>query len=111
MFIMKDVLPVRIFHSTGCITDFHCSTCSSLSPVLTLRFAISLKKSADPEGGEKWELKHFSRVDFARGSPPDTQYSAAYDTIEMDFVGDPHGRMRMCESPDSIGEIGLQRGV
>jgi len=40
---------------------------------LTLRFAISLKKAADPQGGQKWQLKHFSTIRFSVGPTPDAE--------------------------------------
>ena len=58
----------------------------SFIPVLTLRFAISLKKTADPTGGQEWQLKHFSTLRFAGGPEPGTERSAIREGIEVDHV-------------------------
>ena len=60
-----------------------------------MRFAVSLKRSADPEGGQEWELSHFSSVNFASASPPDMQVSAIRENIEMDFIDTPNNRRRV----------------
>jgi len=52
-----------------------------LNPILTMRFALSLKRSADPEGGQEWRLKHFTSADFI--PPTDTQMSTISEDIEM----------------------------
>ena len=61
-----------------------------------MRFAVSLKRSADPDGGQEWQLKHFSSVHFAGGPSSDVRLSAVYESVEMDTldsVGDqPHSR-------------------
>lgn len=66
---------------------------------------ILLKKSADPEGGEQWQLKHFTTIEFAS---PDTQYSLVCETTEMDPVDGPYGQIQMCESRSSVGEAGME---
>ena len=68
---------------------------SSLNPVLSMRFAVSLKRSADPEGGQEWELSHFSSVNFASQTPPDMQASSVRENIEMDFIDTPNNRRRV----------------
>lgn len=66
-----------------------CTLVSSFNPILTLRFAISLRKSADPNGGQQWEVTHFNTPHFARAVSPDTQVSTIHENIEMDPVYHP----------------------
>lgn len=68
-----------------------------VSPILTLRFVLSLKKSADPEGGQMWQLKHFTTLDFASVPPGDTQGSTTRDDTEMDPMGASHRRISSYE--------------
>jgi len=59
----------------------------SLNPLLTLRFAVSLKRSADSDGGQKWQLKHFSTIDISASYPsPDAQVSSVHEDIELDLL-------------------------
>jgi hypothetical protein len=53
-----------------------------------MRFAVSLKRSADPKGDEEWQLKHFSTVKFASDPVPDSQVSGDHGDIEM-YLTDP----------------------
>ena len=62
-----------------------------------MRFAVSLKRSADPEGRQEWQVSHFSSVNFAGGSSPDTQMSVTRENIEMDFIDPPNARLRIRE--------------
>ena len=59
-----------------------------------MRFAVSLKRSADPEAGQEWRVAHFSSANFAGGSSSVTQVSAVRDNIEMGLVNFPSGRLR-----------------
>ena len=52
-----------------------------------MRFVVSLKRSADPEGGQMWQLKHFSSVKFASDLFPGTQLSTDCENIEMGPFG------------------------
>jgi hypothetical protein len=83
---MKCIWTVRSPCVESLVTNSQAHLICSLNPVLTMRFALSLKRSADPGGGEEWQLKHFSTVKFASGPSPDTQVSAVGDDIEMDHV-------------------------
>ena len=47
---------------------------------------ITLKQSADPDGGEEWQLKHFSSVQFKTLPSPDARVSTIREDIEMDPV-------------------------
>ncbi|KAF9646554.1 hypothetical protein BDM02DRAFT_3118500, partial [Thelephora ganbajun] len=67
------------------------------NPILTLRFAVSLKRSADPEGGQEWQLKHFTSINFADVPLPDTQVSDVCDDIEMDPVNSLDSQSRTHE--------------
>ena len=70
---------------------------------MTLRFAIALKKSANPEGGEKWQLKHFSTLEFANGTPADDR-----ESIEIGSVDTSHGGVQMIEPQYPVEEDGLR---
>ena len=59
-----------------------------------MRFAVSLKRSADPDAGQGWRVAHFSSANFAGGSSPATQVSAVRDDIEMGLVDFPSGQLR-----------------
>ena len=56
--------------------------------MLTLRFVISLRKSADPEGGKKWQSTNLNTLRF---SP------AVCENIEMGSVDPSHRRVKMHE--------------
>jgi len=64
-----------------------------ITPILTMRFAVSLKRSADPEAGQGWRVAHFSSANFTNSSPA-TQVAAVRDNIEMGHLILPSGRMR-----------------
>ena len=53
---------------------------------MTLRFVLSLKKSADPEGGQEWQLSHFSTIEFANGPPPGSRDFTTSDGVETVLV-------------------------
>ena len=59
-----------------------------------MRFAVSLKRSADPDGGQEWQLKHFSSVNFASRLSPDLQMSTVRDDIEMEPLDSPDDQLR-----------------
>lgn len=59
-----------------------------------MRFVVSLKRSADPHGGQEWQLSHFSSVGFAGGPSSGAAVSAVCDDVEMDPVDLPHGRVQ-----------------
>jgi len=50
-----------------------------------MRFAVSLKRSADPNSEREWQLMHFSAINFNSVHPPAT--NAHPEDIEMDPVG------------------------
>ena len=54
-----------------------------------MRFAVSLKRSADPGGGQEWQLTHFSSVNFGDGPSPGARLSVLREDIEMDPVEPP----------------------
>lgn len=54
-----------------------------------MRFAISLRRSADPDGEEEWQLKHFSSINFASGPSFGAQVSTIRENIEMGLVDSP----------------------
>ena len=54
---------------------------------MTPRFAVSLRRSADPDGGERWQLKDSSPVNFAGGTLADAQACAVGENIEIDPLG------------------------
>ena len=45
-----------------------------------MRFAVSLKRSADPKGGQEWQLSHFTSINFGR------QTSTVRENVEMGLV-------------------------
>jgi len=57
-----------------------------------MRFAVSLKRSADPDGGQEWQLKHFSSANFGTGPLSGVQVSGVFESIEMDPVRGGPGR-------------------
>jgi len=65
-----------------------------INPILSMRFALSLKRSADPGGGQEWRLNHFTSANFD-GSPSSyTQKPAVSEDFEMDAVGPRERRLR-----------------
>lgn len=54
-----------------------------INPILTMRFAVSLKKSADPTSQREWQVMHFSAINFVSGPPP-AAMGAHPEDIEMD---------------------------
>ena len=76
--------PVASPLSRVAYTHFHFT---AVNPILTMRFAVSLKRSADLDGSQEWKLEHFSTVDFASCPPRDDgRSSAVCEEIEMDPV-------------------------
>ena len=75
------------FLATNREVDLLCS----LNPILSMRFAVSLRRSADPNGGDEWQFKHFSSVDFG-GPSSDTQMSTVQEHIEMDLLDSPNDK-------------------
>lgn len=45
-----------------------------------------MKRSADSDGSQDWQLRHFSTVKFASGDFPGTQVFTVREDIEMDPV-------------------------
>jgi len=64
-----------------------------LNPILTMRFALSLRRSADLGGGREWPSTHFANL----ASGP-SRVSAVYENIEMNPVDPPDDQSRTCES-------------
>ena len=58
------------------------------------RFAVSLRQSADPDDGERWQLKHFGPDNFADGPSSNAQASAVRENIEMDPLGLPNDELQ-----------------
>ena len=56
----------------------------SITPVLAMRFAVSLKRSADPKGGQEWQLSHFTSIDFGG------RVSTVRENVEMGLVDPPN---------------------
>ena len=73
---------------------------------MTLRFVLSLKKSADPEGGQEWQLSHFSTIEFANGPPPGSRDFTTSDGVETDFVD--ASSMQLREPHYSMTDIKLR---
>ena len=59
-----------------------------------MRFAVSLRRSADPDGGQEWQAKHFSTVGFVAGASRGTQASAIQETIELGPPGLPNDKLQ-----------------
>ena len=59
-----------------------------------MRFAVSLKRSADPDGGQEWGLTHLSSINFAGDPSADTQASTVYENVEMDPLGPPNDKLQ-----------------
>ena len=78
-------------------TDLLILLLSSLNPVLTLRFAISLKQATDPEGEQEWRLTHFSSLHFAGSPTPEAERSGVWENAEMVPVNCSRDR-RKCEN-------------
>ena len=64
-----------------------------------------MKRSADPVGGQKWELNHFTTMSFARGDPINTQDSVACRGIETGPIDASHGHIQLRPLRSSVGEI------
>ena len=85
---------------TSSSTPLQCS----LNPILTMRFAVSLKRSADPNGGQAWRFKHFSSIDFAGGGTSSVaQLSAHHEDIEMDATSLPNDQLQT-RGPSTLRE-------
>ena len=59
-----------------------------------MKFAISLRRSADPSGEDEWRLKHFSSVDFGDLSSS-TQASVIQEHVEMSPLGCPNDKLQI----------------
>ena len=59
-----------------------------------MRFAISLKRAANPDGGQEWRLEHFSAVKFDSGPSSGTEESIDCEHIEMDPLEPPNDRQK-----------------
>jgi hypothetical protein len=70
----------------------------SFAPILTLRFAVAIKRSADPDGGQRWESRHFSSMRFASVHLPGIQVPAVRETIELELVNPSNGQIRTSET-------------
>ena len=79
---------------------------SSIYPPLTIRFVVSLRKSADPDGGKTWQLEHFTTTDGSSDPPPDAQDSVACENIQT--ADDARGWIHTHESQGSTMEVGLR---
>ena len=58
---------------------------------------MSLKRSADPDGGQEWQLRHFSSANFAGDPSPDTRISTVCEDVEMDPFDPTKDRLRSRE--------------
>lgn len=70
-----------------------------------MRFIVSLRKSADPEGGQKWKLAHLTTLRFTSDPPVDTQDLAACETVETDLIDAPHRWIHTSEPQDPMLEV------
>ena len=59
-----------------------------------MRFGVSLRRSADPDRGQEWDLTHFTTVSFAGGPSLDTQASTVHENIEMDPLDQPFDKLQ-----------------
>ena len=80
---------------------------SSINPFMALRFALALKKVADPDGGEGWEPKHFDSIKFASDHSVDSQGSAAHENTELGSGNASQDRISAGSSESTIEEIEL----
>ena len=76
-------------------TNGEANATSSINPILTMRFAVSLKRSADPHSEREWQLMHFSAINFVSGPTPAT--GAHPEDIELDPVSPVHGQVHFQE--------------
>ena len=76
-------------------TNSGANAISSINPILTMRFAVSLKRSADPKSRREWQLMHFSTINFVSGPPPVT--GAHPEDIEMDPASPVNGHVHFRE--------------
>ena len=86
---MKCIWTVRLL-CADLFTSSETHPICSLNPILTMRFVVSLKRSADPACEHEWQLKHFSSVHFGSGASSDTRISFDDEGIEMDPAGSPN---------------------
>ena len=73
------------------------TTFPSLNPVLTMRFAVSLKRSADPGGRQEWQLRHFSSISFAASPLHAAQTSTPCEDIEIDQIPPRNNQLQINE--------------
>ena len=62
-----------------------------------MRFVISLKRAANPDGGQEWRLEHFSSAKFDSGPSSmssSTQVSIDCEHIEMDPLEPPNDTLK-----------------
>lgn len=85
MVAAQTYVQISLSFTTGTAQQLSFLAYGLLNPVLTMRFAISLKRSADPEGGEEWQVKHFSTARFASRHLSDSEVSDNHIDIEMDI--------------------------
>jgi len=78
--VFKCIRSVRLLcRSLLQVTHLHCS----INPVLTMRFVVSLKRAADPDGGQEWRLEHFSSAGPYSDPSSGTRVSTVCENIEM----------------------------
>ena len=62
-----------------------------------MRFVVSLKRAADPDGGQEWQLEHFSSINFYSNPSSGTRAAAVCENIEMDPAYPPNNRPKAHE--------------
>ena len=83
-----------------------CAFFRSFNPILTLRFAISLRKAANPEGEQQWGVTHFNTPRFSGLVSPGVHAPAVYENfLEMDAVDSPPGRAQVSELRRSMMDV------
>ena len=75
---------------------------------MTIRCVLSLRRSADPEGGQKWQLEHLTTIDITSDCSASAQVPAACEPAGIDPVDVSHGKIRMHEPQGSTVEVGLR---
>ena len=91
---MKDLYDVRLPCRPLVANSWTQSLCS-INPLLTMRFALSLKRSADSDKAQEWKSTQITSAgNFASSPLSPVHLSAALDGIEMGPVHSQKGQLQ-----------------
>ena len=80
---IKCIWAVRLHHLNLFATSSQTHQDCSVSPILTMRFALSLRRCVDYGDGQEWQSKHLPSINLG-GPPRNVGVPVVYENIEMD---------------------------